>query len=81
MDSCKCCKKEEDGMGGGGLIAKYGCVSSFTQQRKIFLIGQIELSVGLECVKKSLKNFHTIHAFSYSFAFFLWQSNKVVLLQ
>lgn len=43
MDSCKCCKKEEDGMGGGGgLIEKYGCVSSFTftQQRKIFLIGQ-----------------------------------------
>lgn len=37
---------------GGGLIAKYGCVSSFTQQRKIFLIGQSY--VELDSVKKSL---------------------------
>lgn len=36
-------KRKKMEWGGGGLIAKYGCVSSFTQQRKIFLIGQIYL--------------------------------------
>lgn len=81
MDSCKCCKKEEDGMGGGMGVNSKIWLRFFIYTTKKNLPYRTELSVGLECVKKSLKNFHTIHAFSYSFAFFLWQSNKVVLLQ
>lgn len=71
MDSCKCCKKEEDGMGGGGLIAKHAWLRFFIYTTKKNLPYRTELSVGLECIKKPLKNFHTIHAFSYSFAFFM----------
>lgn len=77
MDSCKCCKKEEDGMGGG--VNRKICLRFFfyIYTTKKNLPYRTELSVGLECVKKSLKNFHTIHAFSFSFAFFYGKAIKL----
>lgn len=53
MDSCKCCKKEEDGMEGGGGVAKYR-LRVFIYTTKKNLPYRTELSVGLECVKKNL---------------------------
>lgn len=68
-DSCRCCKKEEDGMGGGNLIANYnGCFIYTTKKNtKKNLPYGTELFIGLECIykkkKKTLnKNFHNIHA-------------------
>lgn len=53
MDSCKCCKKEEDGIVGGGVNSKIR-LHFFIYTTKKNLPYRTELSVGLECVKKNL---------------------------
>lgn len=62
MDSCKCCKKEEDGMGGGGLIAKHAWLRFFIYTTKKNLPYRTELSVEegeRQCLKLQVRCYMT----------------------